>query len=658
MHKKEKSYIVRNSEEITNNLSDYLKRHEEKDMLRFLTCGSVDDGKSTLIGRLLYDSQMIYEDQMSSLMKDSKVFGTTSDDFDPALLTDGLKAEREQGITIDVAYRYFSTEKRSFIICDCPGHEQYTRNMVTGASHCNLAIILVDARYGVMPQTRRHSFIASLLGIKHIVVAVNKMDIVDYDEQVYRDIRKSYEAFAAKLDINDIHFIPISALKGDNVVEPGTNMPWFKGEALLSYLENVQLASDRNLIDFRFPVQYVLRPDLDFRGFAGTIASGSVRKGDKINVFPSGASTSIKSIVTYDGELDEAFAPQSVVITTSDEVDISRGSMLARPNNVPMVENHFDASLVWMNDKAATCSSKYLLKTSTQLVPAEISAIRYKFDINTLHRVKSEDIQMNDISRVEITTHRPVCFDYYVRNKHTGSFILIDAITNETLAAGIINEQSPEIHHGHQSGKEPVSKNIFWENMEVSASEREKMMGHKSATIWLTGLSGSGKSTVAKALERKLVSMGIATFILDGDNIRHGLNKDLGFSADDRTENIRRISEVAKLMNEAGLIVISSFISPFLKDRSHAREVIGKDSFVEVFIDADLKTCQQRDPKGLYKKVAEGKINNFTGVDSPYEKPLNAEISIKTDELNIRESVEYLVNELINCNILKSSSGI
>lgn len=657
MHKTKKSYVVRESEQISNNLSNYLKKHEEKDMLRFLTCGSVDDGKSTLIGRLLYDSHMIYEDQMSSLMKDSKVFGTTSDDFDPALLTDGLKAEREQGITIDVAYRYFSTENRSFIICDCPGHEQYTRNMVTGASHCNLAIILVDARYGVMPQTKRHSFIASLLGIKHIVVAVNKMDIVDYDEQVYRDIRKSYESFAAKLDINDIHFIPISALKGDNVVEPGSNMPWFKGESLLSYLENVQVASDRNLIDFRFPVQYVLRPDLNFRGFAGTIASGSIRKGDRINVFPSGVSTSIKSIVTYDGELEEAFAPQSVVITTTDEVDISRGSMLARPNNVPIVDNHFDASLVWMNDKAATCRSKYLLKTSTQLVPAEIASIMYKFDINTLHREKTESIQMNDISRVEITTHRPVCFDYYARNRYTGSFILIDSITNETLAAGIINEQSPEIHHNRQAGKEPVSKNIFWENMAISAADREQMMGHKPATIWLTGLSGSGKSTVAKALEKKLVSMGIATFILDGDNIRHGLNKDLGFSADDRTENIRRISEVAKLMNEAGLIVITAFISPFLEDRAHAREVIGKDCFVEVLIDADLKTCQQRDPKGLYKKVAKGEINNFTGIDSPYEKPVKPEISIKTDELSISESVEYLVNELINCNTLKSSDN-
>ena len=654
--KKEKSYIVKDSERISNDLSGYLKRHEEKDMLRFLTCGSVDDGKSTLIGRLLYDSQMIYEDQMSSLVKDSKLFGTTSDDFDPALLTDGLKAEREQGITIDVAYRYFSTENRSFIICDCPGHEQYTRNMVTGASHCNLAIILVDARYGIMAQTKRHSFIASLLGIKHIVVAVNKMDIVDYDEQIYRDIRKDYESFAAKLDINDIHFIPISALKGDNVVEPSVNMSWFKGEALLSYLDNVQVASDRNLIDFRFPVQYVLRPDLDFRGFAGTIASGSIRKGDKINVFPSGISTNIKSIVTYDGELDEAFAPQSVVITTTDEVDISRGSMFARPNNVPRVDNHLDASLVWMNEKGASCSSKYLLKTSTQTIPAEISSIRYKFDINTLHREKVKSIELNDISRVEITTHRPVCFDYYARNKQTGSFILIDTITNETVAAGIINEQSPEIHHNRQAGKDPVSKNIFWEKMEVTTAAREEMFGHKAATIWLTGLSGSGKSTVAKALEKKLVSMGISTFVLDGDNVRHGLNKDLGFSADDRTENIRRISEVAKLMNEAGLIVITAFISPFLEDRVHARELIGKDCFVEAFIDADIKTCQQRDPKGLYKKVAEGKINNFTGIDSPYEKPVDAEISIKTDKLSISESVEYFVNELIKSNILSSDS--
>lgn len=647
------TFKVREADQITGDISEYLKRHEEKDMLRFLTCGSVDDGKSTLIGRLLYDSQMIYEDQMSSLMKDSKIHGTTGEDFDPALLTDGLKAEREQGITIDVAYRYFSTEKRSFIICDSPGHEQYTRNMVTGASHCNLAVILIDARHGVMPQTKRHSFISTLLGIKHLVVAVNKMDIVNYDEQVYRKIRKDYEAFVAKLDVSDVHFIPLSALKGDNVVDPSSNMPWFKGEPLLSYLENVQLASDRNLIDFRFPVQSVLRPNLNFRGFAGTIVSGVIRKGEAIEVLPSGAQTNIKSIVTYNGELEEAFAPQAVVITTTDEVDISRGSMLARPNNVPSVESHFDAQLVWMNEKPAVVGKKFILKTSTQRVPAEIRSIRYRFNINTLHREDVEKLQVNDISRVEITTHRPICFDLYSRNQQTGSFILIDSISNETVGAGMINSHSSDSHHKRQSGLDPVSKNIFWSDTEVTTEDRESMLGHKPATIWLTGLSGSGKSTIAKVLEKKLISMGIAAFVLDGDNIRHGLNKDLGFNANDRSENIRRISEVAKLMNDAGLIVITAFISPFQEDRRLAGELIGRERFLETFINADLETCQQRDPKGLYKKVAEGVIPNFTGIDSPYEKPSNPAIMVKTDRLSIEESADILFSKLIEHNLIK-----
>ena len=650
------SYTVREVSEISNNISDYLKRHEEKDMLRFLTCGSVDDGKSTLIGRLLYDSHMIYEDQMSSLLKDSKIHGSTSDEFDPALLTDGLRAEREQGITIDVAYRYFSTEKRSFIICDSPGHEQYTRNMATGASHCNLAIILIDARNGVLPQTKRHSFISSLLGIKHLVVAVNKMDIIDYKENVYRNIRKQYEAFAAKLEVSDIHFIPISALKGDNVVDSSENMPWFKGEPLLSYLENVQLASDRNLIDFRFPVQYVLRPNLNFRGFAGTIASGVIRKGEEIKVYPSGRTTKIKSIETYDGELTEAFAPQSVVLTTTDQIDISRGDMIARPNNVPNVGDLFDASLVWMSERPANKNNKFILKTATRQVPAEISDIRYKFDVNSLHREEADTIVMNDIARVEIKTHRAVCFDYYVRNPKTGSFILIDTITNETVAAGMINEFSPETHRSRQVGKDPVSENIFWSDTDVTEQHRARMLGHKPATVWLTGLSGSGKSTVARALEKRLVSMGVAAFVLDGDNVRHGLNKDLGFSAEDRTENIRRISEVAKLMNDAGVVVITAFISPFLEDRKHARSIIGEGKFIETFIDADLEICQQRDPKGLYKKVAEGKIGNFTGVDSPYEKPTSPEVQLKTGDLSVDESVDVLVKKLLELELIEKKS--
>jgi len=644
--KMNENYIVREASLIKDDLTAYLKRHEEKDMLRFLTAGSVDDGKSTLIGRLLYDSKMIYEDQLAAVQKDSRVFGTTDDDFDPALLTDGLKAEREQGITIDVAYRYFSTGKRSFIICDSPGHEQYTRNMATGASHCNLAIVLVDARNGVMPQTKRHSFIATLLGIKHLVVAVNKMDAVDYKEDIFHKIRDDYESFAAKLDINDIHFIPISALKGDNVVNRSEKMKWYQASPLLSYLEDVQISSDRNLIDFRFPVQYVSRPNLNFRGFAGTIASGTIRKGDEIEVLPSGQKTKIKSIITYDGELEEAFAPMAITLTTTDEIDISRGSMLSRPNNVPIVGSDFEASLVWMHEHELKCGNSLLLKTSTQLVPITISNLRYKFDVNTLHRHNTDSFKLNDIGRVAIKAHRSVCFDYYVKNRQTGSFVLIDSLTNTTVAAGMIIEQSPETHHDRTVGEDPVSKNISIEETEVTKEIRQKILGHKPATIWLTGLSGSGKSTIAKALEYKLASMGIATFILDGDNIRHGLNKDLGFSAADRTENIRRVSHVAKLINDVGLIVITAFISPFLEDRVHARNLIGNDRFIETFINADIKTCRTRDLKGLYKKVDEGKITNFTGVDSPYEAPVAADITLDTAKLSVESAVDLIIRDL------------
>ena len=640
------NYKVREENSIKQNITEYLKRHEEKDMLRFLTAGSVDDGKSTLIGRLLYDSHMIYEDQLSSVLKDSKVFGTTDEDFDPALLTDGLKAEREQGITIDVAYRYFSTEKRSFIICDAPGHEQYTRNMATGASHCNLAIILIDARNGVMPQTRRHSFISSLLGIKHFIIAINKMDVVDYSQKVFEKIRLDYENFSAKLNIADVHFIPISALKGDNVVNKSEKMPWFKGAPLLSTLEDIQISSDRNLIDFRFPVQYVLRPNLDFRGFAGTVASGSIRVGDEIVSLPSGQKTNVKSIVTFSEKLNEAFAPMSVVISTTDEIDISRGSMLARSNNLPVVEDIFDADIVWMNESSMKKGKEFILKTSTQAVPVTISSVRYKFDVNSLHRLDTKELVLNDIARVEINAHRSICFDYYMKNKQTGSFILIDKFTNGTVAAGMIIQSSPESHFNRTRGKDPVSKNIFWEKTNVTPELREKLFGHKPVTIWLTGLSGSGKSTIAKALENKLINMGIKTFILDGDNVRHGLNKDLGFSENDRTENIRRIAEVAKLMNSAGLVVIAAFLSPFRNDRKKAKMIIGEDKFIETYIKADIETCKKRDPKGLYKKVAEGEIVNFTGIDSPYESPNNPEIEIDTKSHNIEDCVNEILNTL------------
>ncbi|MCP4177417.1 MAG: sulfate adenylyltransferase subunit CysN [bacterium] len=646
------AYKVREADDIKENITEYLKRHEEKDMLRFLTAGSVDDGKSTLIGRLLYDSQMIYEDQLNSVLKDSKVYGTTGEDFDPALLTDGLKAEREQGITIDVAYRYFSTEKRSFIICDSPGHEQYTRNMATGASHCNLAIILVDARNGVMAQTKRHSFISSLLGIKHFIIAINKMDAVGYSEENFAKIKKEYAGFSAKLNIHDIQFIPISALKGDNVVNSSENMPWYKGAPLLSMLEDIQITSDRNLVDFRFPVQYVLRPNLNFRGFAGTIASGSIRKGDEIISLPSGQKTEVRSILTFDGELEEAFAPQSVVLCTTDEIDISRGNILARPNNIPIVEDLFDSDLVWMDENQALSGNEYILKTSTQAVPVTLSSIRYKFDVNTLHRQDTEELILNDIARIELTAHRPVCFDYYEKNKQTGSFILIDKFTNATVAAGMIIESSPDSHFDRTSGKDPVSKNIFWENTEVDTDIRGMLFGHKSATIWLTGLSGSGKSTIAKALEKKLIELGVKAFILDGDNVRHGLNKDLGFSERDRTENIRRIAEIAKLMNSAGLLVITAFISPFRKDRTHAKSVIGDQNFFETYVKADINTCKQRDPKGLYKKVEEGSLINFTGIDSPYESPESPSIEIDTVNCNIEESVELIINDLISHKII------
>ena len=650
------NFKVRNEKEIREDITAFLKRHEEKDMLRFLTAGSVDDGKSTLIGRLLYDSQMIYEDQFHSLLKDSKTYGTTNENFDPALLTDGLKAEREQGITIDVAYRYFSTEKRSFIICDSPGHEQYTRNMATGASHCNLAIILIDARNGVMAQTKRHSFISALLGIQHFIIVINKMDLVQYSEKVFCRIRKVYEGFAAKLDVHDVRFIPISALKGDNVVNRSENMSWYHGLPLLESLECIQIASDRNLIDFRFPVQYALRPNLNFRGFAGTIASGTIRKGDKIISLPSGQVTKIKSIIAFDGELQEAFAPQSIVLTTTEEIDISRGNMLARPNNIPVVGTNFDANLVWMSGISGGSRTNFILKTSKQSVPAVISNIRYKFDVNTLHRLETEKLKLNDIARVEVTTHRPICFDHYAQNKQTGSFILIDAFTNNTVAAGMIIKSSSESHFSRRVAKEPVSKNICREKTEVIPAVREKLLGHKPATIWLTGLSGSGKSSIARALEQKFVSRGILAFVLDGDNIRHGLNKDLGFLDDDRSENIRRIAEVAKLINEAGLVVITAFISPFRKDRKQAEAIIGENNFFETHVKTDINICKKRDPKGLYKKVAEGKITNFTGIDSPYEPPEVADIIVNTEKVSAEDAAEIILCKLRNKIIISSES--
>jgi bifunctional enzyme CysN/CysC len=626
----------------------YLKQHEEKDLLRFLTCGSVDDGKSTLIGRLLYDSKMIYEDQLAAVKKDSKVHGTTGTDFDPALLTDGLKAEREQGITIDVAYRYFSTDKRKFIIADTPGHEQYTRNMATGASTCNLAIILVDARHGVMTQTKRHSFIVSLLGIKHIVVAVNKMDLVDWSEEVYDKIRQDFNGFTARLNFVDVHFIPMSALKGDNVVDRSAHTPWYNGPTLLSHLENVNIASDRNLIDLRFPVQYVLRPNLDFRGFAGTVASGVIRKGDEIASLPSGRRSRVKSLGTQDGELEEAFAPMAVTVTLEDEIDASRGNMLVHPNNAPQIDNEFEAMLVWMHEGAAKKGGTYLVKHTTQQVPAVLTDVRYKVDVNTMRKVEGSaqeagPLGLNEIARVHLTLHRPLAFDSYRKNPATGSFVLIDRLTNATVAAGMITDRVtiPE----KVSASAPVSRNITKEGNLVSLSDRENLLGQKGATFWLTGLSGSGKSTVAQAFEKRLIESGRPAFILDGDNIRHGLNRDLGFSMEDRKENIRRISEVAQLFNQAGIIVITAFISPYRQDRQSAREIIGAEQFVEIFVDTPLEVCEQRDPKGLYKKARSGEIPQFTGITDPYEAPAKPALHLRTEQLSPVQSVDLLMEQ-------------
>ncbi|MDE0839069.1 MAG: adenylyl-sulfate kinase, partial [Kiritimatiellae bacterium] len=527
-------------------------------------------------------------------------------------------------------------------------------NMATGASTCNLAIILVDARYGVLEQTRRHSFIASLLGIKHLVIAINKMDLVDYSEETFDRIRKEYEGFAAKLQATELYFLPMSALSGDNVVEPSENMPWFKGAPLLSYLETVPISGDRNLIDFRFPVQYVLRPDLDFRGFAGTIASGIARKGDEVMVLPSRKTTRIKSITTFKGELEEAYNPMAVALTLEDEVDVSRGDMLVSPNNAPHVTHDFDTVLVWMHDDELVVGKEYLLKCGTNVVPARVNEVKYRFDVNTLHRLDADTLNANDIGRVSISASRPIAFDSYTRNRGTGALVLIDRMSNSTMAAGMILERDAAVSAKGKAPEKPVSGNITEEASLVSADERRKVLGHGATTIWLTGLSGSGKSTIAKHLEKDLIAQGCAAFILDGDNVRHGLNRDLGFSAEERTENIRRVAEVAKLFNAAGIVVITSFISPYLSDRDEARKTIGDDNFIEIHVDTPLDVCESRDPKGLYKKARAGEIDRFTGISAPYEAPETPQLVLNTSELSVEESVKKVIEDLALRGIIKA----
>ena len=629
-----------------NSVTELLESNKKSDLLRFTTAGSVDDGKSTLIGRLLYDSKNIYDDHLEAVGKDSKKLGREEVDY--ALLTDGLKAEREQGITIDVAYRYFSTPKRRFIIADTPGHEQYTRNMATGASTADLAIILVDARLGVLTQTKRHSFISALLNITHIVVAVNKMDLVDWSEDRFNEIKDTYIDFATRLEIDDITFIPISALKGDNVVNPSGNMPWYKGSALMDHLESAYVGAGRNMIDFRFPIQYVNRPNLHFRGFCGTIASGIVRPGDEIMVLPSKKTSKVKNIVTMDGEKTEAFMGQSVTITIENEIDISRGDMLVHTKNIPYVDKELEAMLVWMNDEPLSLDNLYTIKHGPRYERIRFSELIYKVDPNDLHRHNVNELQLNEIGRVAIQLFNPIPFDEYSKNRNTGSFIVIDSLTNVTVASGMIinrikQKEEPEVLTSPESTK---SKNISTQIGEISHQDRCSLLGQQPKTIWMTGLSGSGKSTISFALESKLIQNKRPCYVLDGDNIRHGLNRDLGFSNTDRKENIRRIAEVAKLLNDAGLFVITSFISPFLEDRKSARDIIGEDNFVEVFIDTPIDVCSKRDTKGLYQKAYSGEIQDFTGISSPYEAPENPELTIKTVKVSAEKAVAMIMETL------------
>lgn len=626
--------MAHQSDLIASDIKGYLKAHENKSLLRFITCGSVDDGKSTLIGRLLYESKMIFEDQLDALESDSVKMGTQDGDIDFALLVDGLAAEREQGITIDVAYRFFSTDKRKFIVADTPGHEQYTRNMATGASTAQLAILLVDARQGILTQTRRHAFIVSQLGIKQIVLAVNKMDLMDFDETVYTSIVEAFTTFSKDLDFDKVTAIPMSALKGDNITEPSFMTPWYDGPTLMHYLESVDVDDKTIEQPFRMPVQWVNRPNLDFRGFSGQISGGTIRPGDKVKVLPSAKESKVTRIVTHDGDLEEAVAGQSITLTLEDEIDISRGDVISTVTHPAEVSDQFETTILWMSDQELLPGRPYLFKLGAGTATATVNQPKHKININTMEHLAAKTLELNEVGICTLSLDRPMAFDRYTDNREMGGFILIDRMTNNTVGMGFINFSLRR------------ADNIHWQALDIDRKANAEQKGQSPAVLWFTGLSGSGKSTIANAVQKKLYARGRHTFLLDGDNVRHGLNRDLGFTDTDRVENIRRVAEVSRLMVDAGLITLVSFISPFAAERQLARERVGDELFLEIYVATPLEVAEERDPKGLYKKARAGDLKNFTGIDSPYEPPEKPEITVDTVALDVEEAADVIIAAL------------
>lgn len=616
----------------------YLHQHETKSLLRLLTCGSVDDGKSTLLGRLLYDTKLIFEDQVAALEGDSKRFGTQGEDLDFALLVDGLSAEREQGITIDVAYRFFSTEKRKFIVADCPGHEQYTRNMATGASTADLAVVLIDARKGILTQTRRHTWICGLLGIRNVLLAVNKMDLVDYDQATFQQIEADYRELANQMGVAHVQAVPLSALKGDNVSQHSDNTPWYTGPTMLQHLEDVQIEHSASKQGFRLPVQWVCRPDLNFRGFAGEVAAGTIKPGDDIVALPSGARSKVARIVTADGDLPEAHAGDAVNLTLEDEIDISRGDVIASAIQPPQVADQFATRLLWMDDNALLPGRPYRMKIASRTVNAQVTEIKYKIDVNTQEHLAAKRLELNEVASCNLSLDHDIAFESYEQCHGLGAFILIDRQTNATVAAGTIDFALRR------------ADNIHWQHLQVNSEARARIKGQAPSCLWFTGLSGSGKSTIANLVESRLHSLGYHTYMLDGDNVRHGLNRDLGFTDEDRVENIRRVAEVSRLMADAGLIVLVSFISPFRSERQMARQLFDAGQFHEVFVDTPLEACEKRDVKGLYAKARAGDIANFTGIDSPYEAPEAAEFHLQTVDSSAEALAQQIVDSLVAKN--------